>query len=302
MIKVSGTKFVLVVEDDDEIRSLIVSSLKAENTDGTLMVVEARDGREAIQFAGRQEFHCVVTDLNMPRTSGQELIKVLLGNAMNANTPTVVVSAAIDDDFLAAFRGVRCITKPFDPAALSHAVMREIKLGRLDERMPIHLLNPFVEATRSLLIADMSLSTENVATLAPVIRRPGELVEGDIYSSVTLTTGMMQARIGFSFEHDFLLQLKNEYFASRRTQWASMDSELLARFTTQILLEKSMPALAGIFGVAPRVAELLIGDLTDTAKRTELSKMSGVSIALSTDQGRVFVSALAPVKAKRGQA
>jgi CheY-like chemotaxis protein len=72
----NGTKFVLVVEDDDEIRSLIVSSLKAESADVPLTVVEARDGREAIQFAGRQEFHCVVTDLNMPRTSGQELIRV----------------------------------------------------------------------------------------------------------------------------------------------------------------------------------------------------------------------------------
>jgi hypothetical protein len=135
-----------------------------------------------------------------------------------------------------------------------------------------------------------------------LIRRSGELVEGDMFASVTLTTGMMQARIGFSFDRDFLLQMKKDYFASRRSQSAAMNAELLTRFTTQVLIEKSAPALIAIFGLLPRVAEITVVDLNDGSKRADVSKTPGVSITLSTDQGRVFVSALAPVKAKRGQA
>jgi len=297
-----GTKFVLVVEDDDEIRNMIVSSLKAESTDVHLTVVEARDGREALQFAGRQEFNCVVTDLNMPRTTGQELIRVLLSDAMNANTPTVVVSAGIDDEFLSSFQGVRSIPKPFDPVALSQMVLREIKLGRLDERVPVHMLNPFAEAMRTILVDDMHLGSSTVAVLAPSVRRSGEKIDGDLFAAVTLTTGMMQARVGFSFERSFLLQMKNEYFASRRGQWASMNLELLVRHTIAALIERGERSLVTIFGQPPRVAEVMFVDLSDAAKASEASRAPGVSVALATDQGRVFISALAPIRAKRGQA
>jgi CheY-like chemotaxis protein len=298
----SGTKFVLVVEDDDEIRNIIVSSLKHESKDVGLVVIEAKNGHEAIQYAGRQEFHCVVTDLNMPRTSGQELIRSLLGDALNANTPTVVVSAGIDTDFLAAFQGVRTMSKPFDPVELSQTVLREIKLGRMDERVPIHLLNPFVDSMRAIFLEDMHLNFSDLTVLSPTVRRLGDRVDGAMFTSVTLTTGMMQAKIGFSFDKELLSQMKNIYFAPRRAQWAAMNLELIARHTTQALIEKTSDSLMAIFGAAPRVAEITVCDLSDVAKATELAKAPGVTIALATDQGRVFISALAPVKAKRGQA
>ena len=82
-------KFVLVVEDEDEIRSMIVSSLKEQAEGLELYIVEAKDGREAINYSGRQEFHCIVTDLTMPRTTGEELIRVLLADTLNANTPMI---------------------------------------------------------------------------------------------------------------------------------------------------------------------------------------------------------------------
>lgn len=295
-----AAKFVLVVEDDDEIRDLIVSSLKSESADVPLTIVEARDGREAIQFAGRQEFHCVVTDLNMPRTSGQDLIRLLLGESLNANTPTVVVSAGVDDAFLADFQGVRTMTKPFDPVALSQLVLREIKLGRMDERIPIHMLNPFAEATRALLAEESSLGALSV--LPPAVRRAGDKIDGDLLVSVALTTGMMQARMSFSFDRTFLLQMKSAYFASRRDQWAAMNLELLARHTVAAVMERAASAMVAIFGQPPRVAEVTLVDLSDPIRAHEVSRAPGVSVALGTDQGRVFIVALAQARAKRGQA
>ena len=296
----SGTKFVLIVEDDDEIRNMIVSSLKAECLDVPVMIVEARDGREAIQFAGRQEFHCVVTDLNMPRTSGQELIRVLLGETLNANTPTVVVSAGVDDAFLAEFQGVRTMAKPFDPAHLSQMILREIKLGRMDERIPIHMLNPFAEAIRSLMNEEPALGA--ISVLAPEVRRAGDKMPGDLMLSLALTTGMMQTRVSFSFDRSFLLQMKTAYFSSRRDQWAAMNLEILARNTVAATMERAGPALLAIFGQPPRVAEMTVSEISDPVRSFEVSRILGVSIALGTDQGRVFVSALAQPRAKRSAA
>ena len=302
VVKMSSTKFVLVVEDDDEIRSLIVSSLKAESAETPLTVFEARDGHEAIQMAGRQEFHCVVTDLNMPRTSGQDLIRVLLGESLNANTPTVVVSAGIDDQFLAAFQGVRTVSKPFCPTALSQLVLREIKLGRMDERIPAHMLNPFAEAMQSILVDEMHLGMEAVSIVAPSVRRAGVKLDGDLMAMVTLTTGIMQTKIAFAFDRGFLLQMKSAYFQSRRSQWAAMNLELLVRYTVVAMIEKAGPSLIAIFGQPPRVADITLVELSDHMKAADYIRCPGVTVALSTEQGRVFILALAQARAKRGNA
>ncbi len=293
------SKFVLVVEDEDEIRGMIVESLKAESGDMSITVVEAKDGREAIQFASRQEFHCVVTDLQMPRTSGQDLIKTLLSDSMNANTPTLVVSAQIDEEFLVNFRSARAIPKPFDPHQLAQMIIREIKLGRMDERVPVHLLNPFVESVRAMLTEDMQIANNVIHMQSPKVRKGLEKWDGDIHTVVTLTTGMSQARIGITFDRDYLIRMKNSYFASRRTQWSSMTLELTARQTASAVVERMMGPLTAIFGQPPRIAEITVSDLRDELKACEASRSSGISIGMKTDQGRVFVSALSPMKAKR---
>jgi hypothetical protein len=163
-------------------------------------------------------------------------------------------------------------------------------------------MNPFAEAMRAMLVDDMHLGTSSVSVLPPVVRRGGDRLEGDMFTSITLTTGMMQARVGFSFDRGFLLQMKNVYFAARRAQWGSMNVELLARHTVVALIEKATPGLIAVFGSPPRVAEISVADISDPVRCIEHSKVPGVAVVLGTDQGRVFISALAPVRAKRGQA
>jgi hypothetical protein len=236
----------------------------------------------------------------MPRTTGQELIRGLLADAMNANTPTVVVSAGVDDAFLADFQGVRTMMKPFSPAALSKMVMRELKMGRMDERIPIHMLNPFAEAIRAMLAEEPAIGGGHV--FPPEVRRAGDKMGGDLFVTMTLTTGMMQTRMSFSFDRAFLLQMKTSYFSSRREQWAAMNLEVLARHTVLSMMERAGASLIAIFGQAPRVAEMTVVEISDPLRLQEVSRIPGVSVALGTDQGRVFISALAQPRAKRGVA
>lgn len=61
---------VLVVDDDDAIRFLLVTVLRA--TGGVADVVEAVDGVEAVELGRARRFDVAVLDLDMPRAGGVE--------------------------------------------------------------------------------------------------------------------------------------------------------------------------------------------------------------------------------------
>ena len=80
-------------------------------------VVTAIDGADALQQLERNAIHAVVTDLEMPRVNGYELIEHLQGRASTRDLPIVVLtsrSGARHED-LARQLGVKhYLTKPVD--------------------------------------------------------------------------------------------------------------------------------------------------------------------------------------------
>jgi len=70
-----GSETVLVVEDEDIVRHLVVLMLKSLG----YRVLEASDGREALKIAKRYEgrIHIVLTDVVMPHIGGLDLVKQL---------------------------------------------------------------------------------------------------------------------------------------------------------------------------------------------------------------------------------
>ena len=84
---------VLVVEDDDAIRRLLIEYLKQH----ALLTVEgARDGIEALHLISHQAYTVVILDLMMPKMSGGDFLDSL--NAMTEDpsigtlaTPPVVI-------------------------------------------------------------------------------------------------------------------------------------------------------------------------------------------------------------------
>lgn len=290
-------KFVLVAEDDDEIRQLITDTLKSESEGLNLCVIEAKDGQEAIAFAAKREFHCVVTDLRMPKASGEDFIRALKTQAVNANTPTLVVSGHIGDEFTGRFQNVRSIQKPFQPAELAKAVVREIKLGRLDDRVPVHLMNPFIDACRKFLKDEMGIEPK---VEAPIVKKPGEAPLGDMYCTLIMTTGPVQARFTLSYDSAWIQYMKAEYFSKRNLQWASLSAETVARQATTLLFNHAIAALVPIMGDTPRLAGITISSAgTKEPDVLELTKQPGIKVSVKTDQGRIIAGAFARSKNRR---
>lgn len=114
---------ILVVEDFDDTRELIALALRQEGYD----VVEAGNGREAVELAQERRPDLVLMDLSLPGWDGlaaayrmrevEELceVPIIACTAHRADTHLAAARAAGFDDFIA---------KPVDPARLKEAVSR----------------------------------------------------------------------------------------------------------------------------------------------------------------------------------
>jgi signal transduction histidine kinase/DNA-binding response OmpR family regulator len=99
---------VLVVDDDDDLRSLLVEVL----TEAGYAVSEARGGHEAIDEALRVEPHVMLLDLRLPGRSGVEVYEEVLERGLHA--PAVLMSAAHTVADVAAAHGIASfLQKPF---------------------------------------------------------------------------------------------------------------------------------------------------------------------------------------------
>lgn len=128
--KLQGLETILVVDDEDSFRSVVVRQL-ANAGFGT---IEARDGSEAIRVFGerRGEVTAVLLDLVMPNTGGVEALSMLRYYA--PELPVIVTSgySAFDTAALQeAEHGVGFLRKPFTAVELTTALRRVI-----GERLP----------------------------------------------------------------------------------------------------------------------------------------------------------------------
>ena len=108
----------LLVEDDDDIRTLVRLSL--EQLAGW-EVVEVASGAAALQVASAKVFDVVLLDVMMPGMDGPETMRHLRAMPNSADLPVVFLTAkAMPSEVqrLLALGAAGVITKPFDPGDL----------------------------------------------------------------------------------------------------------------------------------------------------------------------------------------
>ena len=117
----SGSETILVVEDDDVVRNLVVRILAGAG----YSVLEARNGAEAIQLCERYEgqIHLLLSDLVMPGMGGRDLVSLLA--PLRPGLRVLIMSGHSEDHPMnraGIGPGVAFIEKPFHPAALVRRV------------------------------------------------------------------------------------------------------------------------------------------------------------------------------------
>ena len=122
-----GVLRVLVVDDEEFIRSVLTEILEAEGYE----VVGASDGEAALEQLHGERFDLVITDLVMPGVSGMEVLAA--AKRVDPNLPVVVMTGYPSSSTVAELTAMELdefITKPFDIEMVKRLVARLTKGGR----------------------------------------------------------------------------------------------------------------------------------------------------------------------------
>jgi len=118
-----STPRVLVVEDDESIRGMLLTTLRRE----PLYVDSAEDGEEALRLTAIHDYAVILLDLMMPRVDGFAFLEQFHSDARD-RVPVIFVVTAFDDlvfERIPAHHAHAIIRKPFDVLRLATTI-REV--------------------------------------------------------------------------------------------------------------------------------------------------------------------------------
>jgi two-component system chemotaxis response regulator CheY len=107
---------VLLVDDSKLARRHMLNVLRKVGVSEEL-VFQAEDGQEAVDKLGKAEFDLIVTDYNMPKMDGEELLKFIRQDDEINKIPVIMVTSEQDETKLGSIKshGVTAMMdKPFD--------------------------------------------------------------------------------------------------------------------------------------------------------------------------------------------
>lgn len=118
------TSTILIVDDSTAMRSLLAATLE---TLGTVRIVLAANGFEALRMLPREQIDLILTDINMPDINGLELLSFIRTNPLYQNVPVIIVStegSRTDIERGLSLGANEYLVKPFIPQTLLELVQR----------------------------------------------------------------------------------------------------------------------------------------------------------------------------------
>lgn len=112
---------ILTAEDSSSLRSLMSSTLQ----DAGYEVIEADDGQQALERLADEEIDMLITDLNMPRLDGIDLIREVRKKPANRFLPIVMLTSETQNSRRQEGKQAGAsawIQKPFKPEQLLKVV------------------------------------------------------------------------------------------------------------------------------------------------------------------------------------
>ena len=120
---------ILHVEDDASLQNLVRAALEHL---GGYVVRTAANGQQALQLAQQDPPRLLLLDLDLPGTSGIEVLRALREIESVRDVPAIFLTAVVDPRVLAELRALdahEVLQKPFRPRQLVETVARVLKGG-----------------------------------------------------------------------------------------------------------------------------------------------------------------------------
>jgi two-component system chemotaxis response regulator CheY len=118
-----GNIRILTIDDSKTMRDMLMLTL----ADAGFDVIQAVDGKDGIDMLERENVDVVITDINMPRMDGYEVVRQLRARPEHKTTPILVLTteSEVDKKNIAREAGATgWLVKPFDPERLVATVRK----------------------------------------------------------------------------------------------------------------------------------------------------------------------------------
>jgi two-component system chemotaxis response regulator CheY len=126
------SKTFLVVDDSATIRQLLTLTLRKFNGGGPLKIIEATDGREALEKVRMAHYDLVLTDIKMPNMDGLEFLHRVRTELENTTVPIIIISTKGEEEDVArgmALGATAYLTKPVSAPKLLETIGRILGQG-----------------------------------------------------------------------------------------------------------------------------------------------------------------------------
>ncbi|WP_295623337.1 response regulator [uncultured Nitrosomonas sp.] len=127
IINHSGLKLngcIILVVEDNELNQQVAQGLLEYN--GAVVSI-AGNGQEALDKLSKENFDCVLMDIQMPVMDGLEATKMIRANPQWFNMPIIAVTAHADQHYKDSCRSVGMndfLIKPIDPEQLVRIILK----------------------------------------------------------------------------------------------------------------------------------------------------------------------------------
>ena len=114
---------ILTIDDSKTMRDMLMLTL----ADAGFDVIQAVDGKDGIDMLERENVDVVITDINMPRMDGYEVVRQLRARPEHKTTPILVLtteSEAEKKNIAREAGATGWLVKPFDPERLVATVRK----------------------------------------------------------------------------------------------------------------------------------------------------------------------------------
>lgn len=121
---------IIVVEDNEAVRSMVRITLEVEKKDGERKyeVIEASDGMEGLECIEKHpDCALVITDLEMPVVNGFELLRRVRDEMGRRDLPILVLSAEKEAAEAMRHGATGVIRKPFSPIKLLEVIRKALE-------------------------------------------------------------------------------------------------------------------------------------------------------------------------------
>lgn len=120
------SKTILIADDSESIRELLEMTLAKEG----YQVIKTVDGEDALSQLNGQEIDLIITDLNMPKMDGIDLIRGVRKTSQYAMTPVLFLtteSQASKKEEARQAGATGWVVKPFMPERLISVVQKIVR-------------------------------------------------------------------------------------------------------------------------------------------------------------------------------